>query len=356
MRPLTCAFTCLVALLMLPSACGKARSNPRGAEETDVSGAQPCYPLGHAALARSLDEPLAVGRDYFGTVYALSRVGSTSLLWRSSDDRLIPYPVIDEDHAGASGALFAADDGNQGFALSLLPETAPTIVRVYRQLSDAVAFSTRGSTLEPLPASALGNFTVHDASSPALLVGSFSTVADGTPDARLLLIRTELAADAPLALFYGEENVLAQRELLELTTSADTLVLRFALDGAEASAQVSSNRALATGSLHVLGRERHLQRGVSSPLGLEKLELHCTGPVPAAWQREEPPQRLGPASCGEPVPLFACAVSTGPVLADTGTVVIAAGAARVIELGSGLPTDPNGDCGGRAASLAADPR
>lgn len=366
MRPPFCALPWLAALLLLASACGKARSNPRAGDANEVSGTERCYPLGHPALAQSLAEPLAVGRDLFGTVYALSRVGSTSLLWRSLDDRLIPYPVIAENRAGAAGASFGADDGNRGFALTLIPELAPTILRVFQRLSDAgpadsgqsgaSGFTTGGTTLELLPATALRAFTVTSESSPALLVGSFRTAPDGAPAASLLLVRTELAADAPLALFYGEGNVLEQRELLELTPSAGALALRFELDGDEASAQISTDRALATGRLRVLGQERNLQRGVGTPLGLEKLELHCAGPVPPAWQRAEPTQPLGPPSCTEPAPLFACAVSTGPVLADTGTLLTAVGAAQVVELGSGLPADPNGSCGGRAAALAEDPR
>jgi hypothetical protein len=362
MRPSVRWCLSLAAWVVLASGCGKARSNPPDpVDPNDVLAAGTCFPLGHAALAESLAEPLAVGRDSFGTLYALSRAGGTTLLWRSWDDRLIPYPVVAENRA-LGGAIFGADDGNRGYALTLLPEDNPSTLRVFHDLelarpNEGFAFTTGGATLEVLGAEALADFTVASELSPALVAGSFRTVPDDAPSASLLVVRTGPEADAELALFYGQGTELDQRELLEVDTiEPERITVRFLLDSAEAIAHLSRGVEPATGRLLIGGVERALQRGLSTPLGLEQLSLRCLASAPAAWLRPQPALPPAAESCAEALPLFACASTTGPRVAGAGPTLISIEAAQVVELGSGESGAAEDFCSGRATLLLDDPR
>jgi hypothetical protein len=170
------------------------------------------------------------------------------------------------------------------------------------------------------------------------------------------VLRTELDADAPLALFYGEGAVLEQRELLEASPGPDGLSVRFRVDGGEASATIATGGRQRTGTLLVAGVERRLQQGVRSPLGLGQLELRCSNPAPEAWLSAGAPPPEPAPSCSAPLPIFACAVTTGVVIADIGPTFIPASNARVVELGSGLSADFNATCLGRVTTLADDAR
>lgn len=361
MRP-TARWCFLVAALLLVVGCGKARSNPADSPDpNDVLAAGACFPLGHAALAESLAEPLAVGRDAFGTVYALSRASATTLLWRSWDERLIAYPVVASNQQGAVGAIYGADDGNRGFALTVIPEDNPSTLRVFHDLelaerNEGFAFTTGGTTLEVLGPEALADFTVASELSPALVVGSFRTVPDDAPGASLLVVRTGPEASDQYALFYGEGTELEQRVVLDWERVENRLSLRFELEGAEATAGLQLDSAPVTGTLQVLGEQRALQRGLSTPLGLEQLSLRCLASAPAAWLRTGPALPPAAESCAEALPLFACASTTGPRVTGEGSDLIPIEAAQVVELGSGKSQAAQDWCTGRATLLVEDAR
>jgi hypothetical protein len=332
--------------LLLPvcvlGGCGSEHAvSPVAAE---LANELPCNPLQSAELAASLAQPLAVARTRSGVVYAVSQVGSETVVWRSLDEQLIAYRVLQRNSA-LGATLFGVADGVDGFALTLSPETAPTSVRLFHSLAealprDASGTTTAGTELEVLPNEALQGFRAATEISPLRLLGAYvASRGGGRLNEDVLLLRTTV--DAPIAVFNRRDGVLRQQRVTDSMTGSDgSLDLQFELYGKLATVHVEGN---GLGSMNLAGETIELRLSGLTPLFLSQLEFRCDpSSMPEDWALPEARAPLPAASC--PVPgsaLRTCLDApsqTLPVGGGTQELV----EALVTEIGTGVP--PAGTC------------